>query len=168
MEKINIVLVGMAGCGKSTIGVLLAKRLGMNFIDTDLLIQQKDGRLLQEIINSDGNEKFIQIENNILKELKTSNTVIATGGSAVYSEEGMSILKQNSCCVYLELSISELTKRIHNIETRGIVMQGGNTLDDVLNERQPLYEKYCDIKINCNSKSIEDCVENIALSYLNW
>jgi len=143
----NIILIGMAGCGKSTVGVLLAKTLGCGFIDTDLLIQKKEKKLLQQIINEDGLAQFLAAEEAVLCEVDTESTVIATGGSAVYSKAGMAALKKNGVCVWLKLPFSEIERRIHNIATRGIAISPGKTLRDVFDEREPLYEAYADIII---------------------
>ncbi len=158
----NIVLIGMPGCGKSTIGVLLAKALMLDFVDTDLLIQNRFNKKLSEIINSEGLEVFKQKESLVLSELCCDSTVIATGGSAVYSELGMKNLKKNSKTVYLKLSPDEIEKRIKNIKTRGIVMEKGDTIAKLFSERAPLYEKYADITLNCSQLSIEECVSALA------
>lgn len=148
MDK-NIILIGMAGCGKSTIGVLLAKALGYEFIDTDLIIQKSEGRLLQDIINQSGLEYFLRAEQNALLSVNTSRAVIATGGSAVYSAEGMSHLKGNGICVWLKLPFSEIKKRIKNISTRGIAVPKDMTLEKAFDEREPLYMRYADITLEC-------------------
>lgn len=157
----NIILIGMPGAGKSTLGVLLAKSLGMDFVDSDILIQQKEKRLLQEIIDNDGIEKFLQIEEEVLSSLNTENTIIATGGSAVYSEKGMMHLKKNGICIYLHVDFEEIEKRITNITTRGIVLKNGKTLADAFAERKPLYDKYADISVDCTGNSIEQSIEKI-------
>lgn len=157
----NIVLIGMSGAGKSTLGVLLAKAMGMGFIDTDILIQQKENRKLQEIIDKDGTEYFLKAEEEVLLTLQADNCVIATGGSAVYSEKGMAALLQNGEAVYLEVPFDELEKRLVNITTRGIVIKNGKTLRELFEEREPLYEKYSGIKLLCAGKTIEECVEEL-------
>jgi len=159
--KKNIVLIGMPGSGKSTIGVLLAKALGMPFIDTDLIIQQKNGKLLQEIIDSEGLERFLEIEEQVVLDLDVEEYVIATGGSVIYKEKGMQSLKRNGLMVYLELEYAEIESRIKNMKTRGIAMQKGYTLLRLYNERIPLYKKYADIVVNCSGKGIEETVEAI-------
>ncbi len=155
----------MPGAGKSTIGVLLAKALGMDFVDTDIIIQHHTGRLLQDIIDNDGIEAFLQVEEDVLSSLELTNSIIATGGSAVYSEKAMTALKQNGRAVYISLPYDEVERRITNITTRGIVLRSGNTLHDAYNERVPLYEKYADLTINCSGKDIEssmrELVENL-------
>lgn len=145
----NIILIGMAGCGKSTIGVLLAKTLGYEFIDTDLILQRQERRLLQEILNTDGFPYFKDAEERALCSLHATHAVIATGGSAVYSERGMEHIKQDGICVWLKLPYDEILRRIHNISTRGIAISPGKTLRDVFEERQPLYAKYADIVLSC-------------------
>lgn len=157
----NIVLIGMSGAGKSTLGVLLAKALAKSFVDTDILIQQKDGRRLQDIIDSDGVEGFMKIEEEIITSLETENTVIATGGSVVYSKKAMNTLSKNGLFVYLHVDFEELSSRISNITTRGIVFKNAHTLREVYEERLPLYEKYADITVRCTGSSVEESVENI-------
>jgi len=157
----NIVLIGMSGAGKSTLGVLLAKALGMDFVDTDIVIQQHEGRLLQDIIDQDGNERFMEIEEKIVSELQLKNCIISTGGSVIYSEKAMIVLKQGGHIVYLHVPYEEIEKRLINITTRGIVMKKGNNLKDVYEERVPLYMKYSDSTLNCSNKNIERCVGEI-------
>lgn len=156
----NIILIGMAGCGKSTVGVLLAKALGMGFLDTDLVIQRREGKKLQEIINGDGLEYFKRAEDAALLSVETDSTVIATGGSAVYYDDAMNHLKAGGKCVWLALPFDVIERRIRNIKTRGIAIAPGKTLRDVFEERQPLYEKYADIRVDC-AGSAEDNVAEI-------
>lgn len=157
----NIILIGMPGAGKSTLGVLLAKSLGMDFVDSDILIQQREKRLLQDIINNDGIEKFMQIEEEVLSSLDLTNTILATGGSAVYSEKAMTRLKENGIAVYLHVDFSEIEKRITNITTRGIVLKEGKGLSDAYFERKSLYDKYADITVDCTGSSIEDSIRKL-------
>lgn len=161
----NIILIGMPGCGKSTIGVLLAKSLLYHFTDTDLLLQNEYGTSLCAMIEEYGLDGFKERENKILSELICNKTVVATGGSAVYCVSGMENLKKNGICVYLKLSPEEIDKRIDNITTRGIAMEKGSTISDLYRERAPLYEKYADITVECGDLSVEEClckvVENI-------
>ncbi|MDR6550121.1 shikimate kinase [Paenibacillus qinlingensis] len=157
----NIVLIGMSGAGKSTLGVLLAKAMGMNYVDTDIVIQQQEGRLLQDILDVDGTEKFLEVEEKVVANLHFDNCVIATGGSVIYSDIAMNALKQGGQIIYLHVSYEEISKRLTNITTRGIVIKKGNSLEDVYVERLPLYRKYSDITIDCADKDIEQCVREI-------
>ncbi len=147
----NIILIGMPGSGKSTIGVQLAKHLGLEFIDTDLVIQTDQGRLLQDIVDNDGHEVLREMESQTLQNLTTNKSLIATGGSAVYSDAGMQNLKAQGIVVYLSVNFEEIEKRINDSEnSRGIAKAKGQTLKDIYDERIPLYEKYADITINNN------------------
>lgn len=157
----NIVLIGMPGAGKSTIGVVLAKSLGLQFVDTDLQIQNETHRLLQDIINKNGLDIFLSIENDVILHNVYSESVIATGGSVVYSQTAMAHLTQNSLCIFLSVPYPELEKRLDNITTRGIAMGQNQTLLDLFKERQPFYEKYADITIDCSSKTVESIVTDI-------
>lgn len=158
----NIVLIGMPGCGKSTIGVLLAKSMLCDFIDTDLIIQNTYHKSLCQIIEDDGLAGFKEKENEILKSLECDNSVIATGGSAVYCEDGMANLKENGKVIYLKLTPQAIKKRINNITTRGIAMEEGCTIEDLYLERAPLYEKYADYTLECEGLTAEECVTKIA------
>ncbi|WP_053375226.1 shikimate kinase [Paenibacillus sp. FJAT-27812] len=162
----NIVLIGMSGAGKSTLGVLLAKALGMDYVDTDIVIQQHEGRLLQAIIDHDGIEKFMEVEEKIVSELQLKNCIISTGGSVIYSEKAMNALKQEGKIIYLHVHYEEIKKRLLNITTRGIVMKKGNSLKDVYEERVPLYLKYSDKTFDCSNKDIEHCVSEIIEKYI--
>ncbi len=156
----NIILTGMPGCGKSTVGVILAKTLGMDFIDTDLIIQIREQDKLQNLVDKYGTDRFrVMEEQALLSVTARENTVIATGGSAVFCENGMEHLKENGICVYLEVPCEKLVKRLKNIKTRGIAAKKGMSVSDIFNERSPYYEKYADICIDCGDSSIE---ENIA------
>lgn len=162
MNESNIVLIGMPGAGKSTIGVLLAKALMMPFIDTDLHIQQREKMFLQDIINKYGLERFLAIEEEIILQLNVSKCLLATGGSVVYSEAAMHHLKKlDSIIVYLQLGFKEVESRIKNISSRGIAMDKRYSLEDLYRERVPLYEKYADVSIDCSVKSMEDIVKEI-------
>ena len=158
----NIVLIGMPGAGKSTIGVLLAKTLLTDFCDTDLIIQKKEGTALCEIIKEKGTDEFIRIEDEIIGAQKFENCVVATGGSAVYGENAMKNLKENGIVVYLKVNPDELEKRICNIHTRGIAMKEGTTIAQLYAERAPLYEKYADITVDCSHSTPEQCVDEIS------
>ena len=157
----NIVLIGMPGAGKSTIGVLLAKSLLLAFVDTDLTIQNKYKKSLCDIIEEKGTDGFLQIENDTILSCDFKNSVVATGGSAVYGEEAMEKLKENSIFVYLKLPLTELERRIADIKTRGVAMKNGTTLADLYSERAPLYERYADFTLDCAGLSPEQCVEKI-------
>lgn len=167
-EKKNIVLIGMPGAGKSTIGVLLAKAINFDFLDTDLAIQNKEGKRLFEIINEQGIEEFLRIENDVLSKLQPSNTVISTGGSAVFGREGMKNLSERGIVVYIKLSCEEIERRVNNIKTRGIVMKKGKTLADVYAERVPLYEEYADITIETENLTIEESVSLLVEKLNNY
>lgn len=161
----NIILIGMPGSGKSTIGVLLAKSAGMGFIDTDLLIQSSSGRLLYKMIEEDGIEAFIRDEEQVLKTVVCDNCVIATGGSAVYGEAAMAHMAKLGRRVYLRLPCKTVEERLGNIRTRGVVMREGETVGQLYEERVPLYEKYADITVD-GSGTPEEIVERV-LSAVN-
>jgi shikimate kinase len=148
-KKTNIVLIGMPGVGKSTIGVLLAKELNKRFMDTDVYIQAKQQQRLQEIIDTLGLEKFREIEEKNVTAIDTQNTVIATGGSVVYSQKAMDSLKKTGLVIHLALPMEQVKKRITDISTRGLVMEPGQNLDSLYEKRMPLYRKYADITVNC-------------------
>lgn len=156
VSKSNIILIGMPGAGKSTLGVVLAKNTGRDFLDCDLLIQNTTGKLLADLIEERGAEGFIELENEILRGVNVANTVISTGGSACYSDEAMDHLRTIGTSVYLKVSYEELVKRLGDLEERGVVMrQGpGMGLRGLLEERAPLYEKHADIIVEPESESI--------------
>jgi len=143
----NIILIGMPGCGKSTVGVVLAKVMGLHFCDTDIVIQQRESRKLQEIIDAEGNAAFLQCEQDALLSLDVTDTVIATGGSAIYSPEAMAHLKTLGLVVYLQVSEPEIEKRLADFAARGVAIKDGMTVHDLYEERIPLYEKYADVII---------------------
>ncbi len=157
----NIILIGMPGAGKSTVGVLLAKSAAYDFLDTDLVIQKQQGMPLQQIIDSYGIEDFLKKEEQALLSVDCKKTVIATGGSAIFSEKGMEHLKKNGVCVYLKVDEQELIRRLTNIKTRGIACKKGETVADIIAERSAFYEKYADITVQCGSDPAECTVENI-------
>lgn len=157
----NVILIGMPGAGKSTIGVVLAKSIGFKFIDSDLLIQEREGKLLHEIISQVGDEGFRKIENDVNSSIDVTKAVIATGGSAVYGKEAMEHFKKIGTVVYLKHSYDEIEKRLGDLTKRGVTIKKGQTLADLYNERTPLYEKYADIVIDCNNKYIRGIVREI-------
>lgn len=156
----NIILIGMPGAGKSTMGVILAKILGRTFIDTDLLIQEQAKRRLQEIIDTDGPDAFLELEEKTILSRHFTDAVIATGGSVVYSKKAMEHLKKDGVVVYVKVSFSTMKKRLRNITTRGIVLVGGQTLSDMYRQRIPLYEQYADITVDC-SGNFEQCIRTV-------
>lgn len=155
----NITLIGMPGAGKSTIGVILAKSLLCDFTDTDLIIQKKTGKSLCDILEEEGTEGFLQLENDIICKEHFENCVIATGGSAVYGKEAMEVLKKISTVIFLDVDVNELERRLSNIKTRGVAMKKGTTVRDLYRERLPLYEKYADLTLNCTGLTAEECVD---------
>lgn len=161
MDKTNLVLIGMPGSGKSTCGVLAAKALLKNFFDTDLLIQSIEEKRLQNIIDEKGIDYFLEAEEQAVLSLNIEATVIATGGSVVYSEKAMQHLKNMGKIIYLHLGYDTMCRRIKNITTRGVVLKSGSTLEDMYEERLPLYEKYADEIIFCDSNTVEQTVEKI-------
>lgn len=168
-DKNNVTLIGMPGAGKSTAGVVLAKVLGYRFLDCDLEIQEKTGRLLHELISEYGDEGFLEIENQVLAELSPKRSVIATGGSAVFGKEAMEHLREISVVVYLKLSYEELKKRLGDLHQRGVVMKQGQTLRDIMQIREPLYEKYAHITVDAEQLDLRGVVEKTvcALEDLN-
>ena len=159
MNKDNIVLIGMPGVGKSTIGVILAKVLGYQFLDADLLIQEQEGKLLKDIIAEVGTDGFIQVENRVNASINCEKTIIATGGSVIYGQEAMEHLKEIGTVVYLEVPFQHLEKRLSNIKGRGVVLKDGQTLYDLFMERTPLYEKYADVRVSEDGLGVEETVD---------
>lgn len=159
--KDNIVLIGMPGVGKSTVGVILAKMLGLQFIDADLLIQQQEGKLLREIIEQSGVDGFIQVENRVNASIEAERAIIATGGSVVYGEEAMRHLKSIGLLLYLYVPYGLLEKRLSDIRGRGVVLREGQSLRDLYRERTPLYEQYADLCVSEEGLSVEGTVERI-------
>ncbi len=157
----NIVLIGMPGVGKSTAGVVLAKVLGYEFIDADLIIQQQEGKLLREIIAEVGTDGFIEVENRVNSQIEVEKSVIATGGSVVYGKEAMLHLKEIGTVVYLKVSYDILEKRLHDIKGRGVVLKDGQDLRGLYEERVLLYEKYADITVCEDNLNVEQTIEKI-------
>ena len=159
--KENIVLIGMPGSGKSTVGVILAKVLGYTFIDSDLLIQKEEKQLLKDIIAKEGQEGFLKIENRVNASIEAEKSVIATGGSEVYSEEAMKHLQETGTVYYLKLDYQILKKRLSNLIGRGVVLKEGQTLKDLYEERVPLYEKYAEYIIDEKKTDAEGTLQKI-------
>ena len=157
----NIILIGMPGVGKSTIGVILAKMLGYTFVDADIVIQNQEKRLLKDIINAEGVEGFIEIENKINASINGDKCIIATGGSAVYGKEAMEHYKEIGKILYLQIGYDELASRLHDIKGRGVVLKEGQDLRALYEERCPLYEKYADYIVSEDYISIEETIEKI-------
>ena len=165
--KNNIVLIGMPGAGKSTVGVVLAKVVGHKFVDSDLVIQERYGKLLHELITEHGMEGFLEIENRVNAELDMTKSIIATGGSVIYGKEAMEHLKEIGLVVYLKLSLESIADRLGDLQQRGVALKDGWGLKELYEERIPLYEKYADIVIDCEEKSIREITEEIAGAYKN-
>ena len=160
--KKNIILIGMPGVGKSTVGVVLAKVMGYQFIDADLVIQEKEGKLLREIIIEEkGPDGFLMVEDRVNADLQCEKTVIATGGSAVFGANAMAHLKEIGTVVYLKLPYRELERRLSDIKGRGVVLRDGQTLHDLYEERVPLYEKYADVIVDEHHLNVEQTIEKI-------
>ncbi|MEG2149506.1 MAG: shikimate kinase [Clostridiales bacterium] len=160
----NIILIGMPAVGKSTIGVVLAKILGYKFIDTDILIQEKTGKLLKNIIKDQGTMGFINIEEQVNSEIEAENAIIATGGSAIYSSKAMQHLGSIGTIIYLRLNFETLNARLKNIKNRGVIFQENESLSDLYAQRSALYEKYAHIIIDEDGCNVEDVIEKILLA----
>jgi shikimate kinase len=157
----NIILIGMPGAGKSTVGVILAKALKKTFIDTDIVVQEDAGRLLQDIIDTEGPRAFLEIEESTILSRHFANAVIATGGSVVFSTRAMMHLKSGGVVVYLKISFEEMEQRLRNITTRGIVLVAGQGLREMYDQRVPLYETYADRTIDCSDEDFETVVAKV-------
>ena len=168
--KSNVVLIGMPGAGKSTLGIVLAKILGMNFVDADLLIQSQCDKTLQKIIDACGPDGFIEVENQVLSEIDESNAVISTGGSAVYSRAAMEHLSEIGLIVYLKITYEELKNRLSDLQERGVVLKGGMSmsLEDLYKERQPLYEEYAELVVDVNDLTITAAARKVAAAVEAW
>lgn len=160
-KRKNLVLIGMPGSGKSTVGVILAKNLTRPYLDSDILIQLSENRSLQDIIDSDGYMALRRIEEEILLDIRCENHVIATGGSAAYSEKAMHHLKQSGIVIFLDASLSTLRSRIHNYETRGLAKRPEQSFNDLFQERLELYRRYADIVIDSNGRSQDQVCDDI-------
>ena len=167
--KNNIVLIGMPGVGKSTIGVILAKILAYHFLDSDLVIQEREGKRLHQIISEVGTEGFLKIENDVNASLKVEKTVIATGGSAIYGAEAMEHLKEIGEVVYLKADYQTICKRLGNLEKRGVALKPGQTLKDLYDERTVLYEKYEDVIVDEKGLGTSETIDAVlnGLNLLN-
>lgn len=165
MNEKNIILIGMPGVGKSTVGVVLAKKLGYSFVDADLVIQSWEGKLLHEIIEERGVEGFWMLEEAVGESMDVRRTVIATGGSAVYGKNAMAHYKQIGTVVYLSLPLEGIRERLGDLTERGVTLRDGQDLDGLYVERQPLYERYADVTVDCEGLSIREIVEQIAAGF---
>lgn len=157
----NIIFIGMPGAGKSTVGVVLAKCMGYRFVDSDLLIQEREQKLLHEIISEQGIEGFLRIEEEVNASIAMENSVIATGGSAVFGKKAMEHLRAIGTVVYLQLPYEEIESRLGDLNERGVTVREGQTLLDLYRERIPLYEKYADVTIDCQNREIREIVSQI-------
>lgn len=166
MKKDNIILIGMPGAGKSTVGVVLAKKLGYAFVDSDLVIQSREGKLLHEIIEEQGIEGFWAVEEEVNASIDAHRTVIATGGSVVYGRRAMEHLKQIGVVVYLKLSCASIADRLGDLGERGVTLKEGQGLAELYSERVPMYEQYADVTIDCEELSIREIVEKVCISVM--
>ena len=162
--KNNVILIGMPGVGKSTLGVILAKVLGYCFCDTDLVIQESTGKLLKDIIAESGVDGFVETENRIISKLFFSHAIVATGGSVIYGSDAMENLKNLGTVVYLKQNFKVLANRLSDIKGRGVVLREGQNLADLFAERVPLYEKYADVTVELGNGSIEENIEKVLKS----
>lgn len=167
MKHHNIILIGMPGVGKSTIGVILAKMEGYHFIDADIVIQQQEGKLLKDIIAEEGVEGFIKTENRINASICGDNAVIATGGSVVYGEAAMNHYKEIGTVVYLKIAYEELKGRLGDIKNRGVVLKEGQNLSSLYAERCLLYEQYADVTVDETGLNVEQTIEKL-IEALHW
>lgn len=161
MEQNNIILIGMPGAGKSTLGVLLARAMNYRFLDTDLLIQEQEGKLLCEIIAAEGMERFLEIEGDVNAGIQTERTVIAPGGSAIYSEKAMRHFSEIGTVVYLHVPVTELEKRLGDLKRRGVVLKEGQSLETLFEERRVYYERYADVTVDVCEREIGEIIEEM-------
>lgn len=164
----NIILIGMPAVGKSTVGVVIAKRLGCKFVDTDILIQEEEGKLLREIIAERGIEGFLEVEDRVNAGVNVSNTVISPGGSVVYCENAMKHFKEIGTIVYLQASFETINRRLRNAKNRGVVLKEGQTLQDLYEERVRLFEKYADITVCEDGQRLENTIEAVLAALEKW
>jgi len=168
MENSNIILIGMPGSGKSTLGVLLAKAMNYRFLDTDLMIQEQEGKLLCEIIAKQGREAFLEIEGNVNAGIVAERTVIAPGGSAIYCERAMKHFSEIGTIVYLHVPVSELEKRLGDLKRRGVVLKEGQTLEMLYEERHAYYERYADITVDVTQEEVGTILSEIIQKWKEW
>ena len=166
--KDNLIFIGMPAVGKSTVGVVVAKRLGKRFVDVDLVIQEQEKKLLREIIADVGEDGFLKVENRVNAGIEAENSVISPGGSVVYCEEAMRHYKEIGTVVYLKASYQTIKRRIRNPKKRGVVLREGQTLRDLYNERVPYFEKYADITVCEDGCCIEETIENVLNAVENY
>ncbi len=162
MSKNNIILIGMPGSGKSTLGVVLAKKIGYSFIDSDIVIQDTYKKTLEQLIEENGDTGFIKIENDVNCLISPEHTIIATGGSAVYGSGAMKHLKEIGTVVYLRVSEMDLNERLGSLKERGVVSNGKTTVKEIFEDRKALYEKYADITVDLEGKTLRESVEELA------
>ena len=163
----SIVLIGMPGAGKSTLGILLAKELGMDFVDTDVVIQVQEGKTLQQILDGSDYMQLRAIEEQVLMTEQIAGKVVATGGSAVYSEAGMARLKQNALVLFLDVPLEELRGRISNFDSRGIARKPDQSLESLFEERCALYKEFADIRVDCSGQTMEETLQLALKQVLN-
>ena len=157
----NVILVGMPACGKSTIGVVLAKTMNKGFVDTDILIQQAESRTLQEIIDQEGNDYFHHVEERVLLDFDGEDYVVETGGSAIYFDRAMDKFKEKGVVVYIKVTLDTILERLNNIRSRGVTLEKGQTIADLYEQRIPLYQKHADVVIEADGLSVEEVVEKM-------
>lgn len=159
--KDNIIFIGMPAVGKSTVGVITAKRLGYRFIDTDILIQEEEGKLLKDIIREKGIEGFLEVEDRVNARVYTKRTVISSGGSVIYCENAMKHYKEIGKVVYLKASYETISRRLNNVRNRGVILKNGQTLQELYDERTALFEKYADVTICEDGLRLEDTIQKV-------
>ena len=157
----NIIFIGMPGAGKSTIGVVIAKIFGYDFVDSDLLIQNQEGDILEHLIDKYGIDGFLKIENQVNRDIDVKKTVISTGGSVCYCDEALRHMSECGVIVYIKTDYESLHQRLGDLHQRGVVIRNGSTLWDLYNERTPLYEKYADVTIDETGKTLGTCVDEL-------